>query len=121
MMSRDTSQIDAEFTFRVDDIHYSRIKVVELVPKEKVVWLIVENFMNYGQDQTEWVGTKIKFEIATKGDQTQVRFSHLGWMPAYECFESCSNAWAFFLKDSLRDLIATGESRPHRKIPARLS
>jgi hypothetical protein len=36
-------------------------------------------------------------------------------VPTYECFDVCSNAWAFFINDSLRSLIATGEGHPMAK------
>ena len=74
-----------EFTYRVRDIHYSRMKVIERIPHEKIVWLVLDNHLKFVQDQSEWVGTKISFEIAPKGDRTEVRFSHLGLVPQYEC------------------------------------
>jgi hypothetical protein len=47
------------------------------------------------EDIEEWTGTKITFEIARKGDDTEVSFAHLGLSPELECFESCSSAWGF--------------------------
>jgi hypothetical protein len=32
-------------------------------------------------------------------------------VPAYECFESCSNAWGFYVNGSLRSLISTGKGQ----------
>src|SRR5262245_18082389 len=52
-----------EFTYRVKDVHYSRIKVIELIPNQRVVWLVLDNHLNFVDDQSEWVGTKITFEI----------------------------------------------------------
>ena len=105
--------VDDEFTYRVKDIHYSKIKVIELIPNEKVVWLVLDNRMNFVDDQSEWVGTKISFEIAAKGDQTQVRFAHLGLVPEYECFDVCSNAWGSLMHRSLPSLITTGTGQPY--------
>src|SRR5262245_834268 len=104
-----------EFTYRVRDVHYSRIKVIELVPNEKVVWLVLDNHLNYVRDQSEWVGTQISFEITAKGDQTEVHFAHLGLVPAYECFDVCSSAWGSLMHGSLRSLIATGSGQPYPK------
>ncbi len=106
--------IGDEFTFRVRDIHYSKIKVIELVPNEKVVWLVLDNHFNYVEDQSEWVGTKISFKIASNGDQTEVCFAHLGLVPAFECYDVCSNAWGSLMHGSLRSLIAIGTGQPYR-------
>jgi len=97
----------------VGDVHYSKLKVTELVPDEKVVWQVLENHMNFVEDQAEWVGTKIIFEIARKGDQTEVRFSHLGLLQEYECYDVCSNAWGSLMHSSLPSLIATGTGHPY--------
>ena len=100
------------FTFRGKDIHYSKIKVTELVPGKKIEWLVLDNYMNFIEDQSEWKDTRISFEISQDSDRAKVCFSHIGLVPAYECFDVCSNAWAFFIHDSLRNLITTGEGQP---------
>src|SRR5262249_8933168 len=89
----------------------------QLIPNHKVVWLVLDNHLNFVEDQSEWVGTKISFEIAPRGDQTEVRFAHLGLVPQYECFAVCSNAWGSLKHGSLRRLIATGTGNPYRKWP----
>jgi hypothetical protein len=110
-----TDRLGEEFTFRSKDIHYSLIKVAELVPGERVVWLVLDNYLNFVEDQNEWKGTRISFEISRQGNGAEVRFSHLGLVPEYECFDICSNAWGFYVNVSLRDLIATGEGQPIAK------
>jgi len=108
------ANVGDEFTYRVQDIHYSKLRVIQLTPNEKVVWLVLENHMNYVEDQTEWLGTTISFEVAKKGDQTEVRFAHLGLLPQFECFGVCSNAWASLMGNSLPSLIATGTGHPYK-------
>ena len=46
------ANVGDEFTYRVQDIHYSKLRVIQLIPNEKVVWLVLENHMNYVEDQT---------------------------------------------------------------------
>jgi hypothetical protein len=53
------------------------------------------------------------FEIAEKKNQTQVRFTHLGLVPAYECYDICFDAWSGYIGKSLRNLIATGKGQPN--------
>ena len=107
-------KVGDEFTYRVQDIHNSKLRVIELIPNEKVVWLVLDNHMNFVEDQTEWVGTTINFEIARKDDQTEVRFAHLGLIPQYECFGVCSNAWGSLMHGSLPRLITTGTGQPYK-------
>jgi hypothetical protein len=76
-----TDQVDDVFTFRVKDIHYSEIQVIELVPGEKVVWRVLDNYMNYIDDQSEWKDTEIRFELFEKDGTTEVRFTHAGLVP----------------------------------------
>jgi hypothetical protein len=73
-----TGTVDAEFTFRGKDVHRSQIRVTELVLGERVGWHVLDNYMSFIEDQTEWMDSRIVFEISTTGDGTQIRFSHLG-------------------------------------------
>lgn len=110
----DTDKLNGVFTYRYKDVHYSKQKVTELVPDRKVVWLVLDADLNFTKDRREWNGTRITFDIAKKGDKTEVRFTHnLG--PEHECFEACSDAWTFYVKESLRKLIATGQGKPNKK------
>jgi hypothetical protein len=37
----------------------------------------------------------------------------VGLAPDVECFDSCSNAWGFYITGSLRNLIASGQGEPN--------
>ena len=104
-----TNKLSDEFTYRMEDIHFSKQKLVELIPNEKVVWLVTDSKLNFTKNQSEWTGTKIIFEIAEINNKTQIRFTHLGLVPQIECFGDCSNAWSQLVQESLRSLITTGK------------
>jgi hypothetical protein len=70
---------------------------------------------NFTEDETEWKGTAIVFEISRNGEKTELRFAHPGLVPEYECFEVCSNAWGSYIHGSLRSLITTGKGKPNPK------
>jgi len=108
-----TDQLGAEFTYRYEDVHRSKQRITELVPGKKVVWLVLDAYLSFVEDKTEWNGTEISFEIATNGDKTDVRFTHQGLVPENECFEDCSSAWNFYINSSLRDLITSGKGAPN--------
>jgi Activator of Hsp90 ATPase homolog 1-like protein len=110
-----TDRLGDEWTYRYKDIHYSKQKITELVPAKKIVWLVLDSYLNFIEDKTEWNGTKVTFDISKKGDKTEVRFSHLGLTPEVECYDACSNAWGGYVNSSLRNLITKGKGRPNRK------
>ena len=106
-----TDALEGEFTYRYEDLHYSKQKVTELVPGKKVVWLIVDSHLAFVEDKHEWNGSMVVFDIARKGDKTEVRFTHTGLVPAHECYGACSNAWGSYIRGSLRRLITTGHGQ----------
>ena len=100
-----TDRLGDEFTYRYDDVHRSKQKITELIPGRRVVWHVLEGYVNFTRDKTEWTSTDVTFDISRMGDKTQVRFTHVGLVPEYECFDSCSNAWGFYINRRLRSLI----------------
>jgi hypothetical protein len=110
-----TDQLNDEFRYHYQDIHYCKIKVVELVPDRKVVWQVLDNYFKFTKDKNEWIGTKIVFEISQKDGQTSATFTHEGLVPQYECFEICREAWTNYVKFSLRNLITAGKGQPNDK------
>jgi hypothetical protein len=108
-----TNQLNDEFTYQRWDLHKCTMKLTEVIPDKKVVWLCLDNYFSFTQDQTEWVGTKIEFEISEKDGKTQLNFTHRGLVPAYECYNICFDAWTSYIKGSLQDLITTGKGQPN--------
>ena len=108
----DTDKLGAEFTYRVQDVHRSKRKITEFTPGKKVVWHVLDGYLGFVKDKSEWKGTDIVFEIAEKGDKTEVRFRHVALVPAYECYNNCSNAWGMLINGNLRKLITTGKAQP---------
>ncbi len=54
-------------------------------------------------------------DIEKKGNQTQLTFTHLGLVPAYECYNICNDAWGNYIRSSLKGRIATGKGKPNPK------
>ena len=89
------------------------MKMIEVIPDKKVVWLVMDNYFKFTEDKSEWTGTQNIFEITEKDNKTQLRFTHLGLVPEYECFDICPNAWTDIMRNSLRNLITTGKGQPN--------
>ncbi len=83
-----TANLGDEWTYRYKDAHRCTMKVTEMVPNKKVVWLVVDNYFNFTQDKTEWTNTKIVFEISTQSDKTEIRFTHEGFGAHQKCSTS---------------------------------
>jgi NAD(P)-dependent dehydrogenase (short-subunit alcohol dehydrogenase family) len=76
-----TDELGAEFTYRYEDVHYTKQKITDLVPGERVVWLVEDAHLNFTEDAAEWKGTEITFEIADRAGQTESASPTSAWSP----------------------------------------
>ncbi|WP_343616796.1 SRPBCC domain-containing protein [Flavobacterium sp.] len=108
-----TAQLNDQFDYHYEEVHRCRIKLIEVIPNKKVVWLIEQNYFNFTEDKTEWTNTNPTFEITEKDGKTELRFTHFGLVPDYECFNICRDAWTNYIQNSLKKLIETGKGEPN--------
>ena len=71
-----THKLGAVFEYHYKDLHRSTQKITELARGTRVVWHVVEGFLNFVKDKTEWSGTEVVFDITRKDDKTELRFTH---------------------------------------------
>jgi hypothetical protein len=109
-----TDELGAQFTYRYRDIHRSRQEITELIPGRRVAWHVLDGYLSFTDDTTEWTGTDITFDIQARESGTEVRFTHAGLGPQSECFDTCSSAWSFYVNTSLRNLITAGAGQPNQ-------
>ncbi|MDR7384494.1 SRPBCC family protein [Promicromonospora iranensis] len=111
MIEGGTTESGDEFGFDNPGLHRTRIRLTEVVPGTKMVWHVLENHFGFVQDQSEWVGSDIVFELADgpEGD-TAVRVTHVGLVPELECYDVCSAAWNHHLAQGLRGLVEAGHA-----------
>ena len=113
-----TDKLDEEFTYRYMDVHRCKMKLIEMVPETKVVWLVLDNHFSFTSDKSEWIGTKIIFDISRNDNKTRLDFTHSGLVPEYECYSACVNGWTQYIQQSLSSLITTGKGQPNSKTKA---
>ena len=105
-----SDKLNEEFIYRYQDMHYSKQKVVELVPGKKIVWLITDSLLDFVENKTEWTGTKVIFDISNVNGKTKIQFTHEGLIPKFQCYKDCHNAWTAIIGKSLQTFIATGKA-----------
>lgn len=108
-----SAKLNDEFTYRYKDIHYSKQRLIEVIPNKRVVWLVLDSTLNFVEDKSEWNGTKISFDISQKNGKTELLFTHHGLVPEVECFDACSGGWNYYMHQSLLPLIVTGKGQPN--------
>jgi hypothetical protein len=110
-----TDRLGGVWTYRYQDLHRSTQRVTTLEPGKKVVWHVEDADLSFVKDRKEWNGTDIVFDIAKKGGQTELRFTHVGLRPTIQCYGDCSGAWTFYIQDSLQKRIVNGKGSPNPK------
>jgi activator of Hsp90 ATPase-like protein len=107
----DTDKLGAEFTYRYKDVHRSKQKITEFVPGKRIIWHVIDSRLSF-RKENEWTGTDIVFDISQEEGKTEVRFAHIGLVPAFQCYGDCSGAWGVLINENLRKLITTGQAQP---------
>lgn len=101
-----SEKLNDEFIFRAGEgAHYSKQKLVEVIPDKRVVWNVEESALTFVEDQSEWTGTNVVFDIAEKDGKTELTFTHHGLTPEVACYDACSSGWSRYLKEKLTPLI----------------
>ena len=91
--------------FRVGDRGFNDMKVLELVPGQRVQWRCVDG-------AREWIGTELTFDLKQENGRIIVLFAQRGWKEQVEFMHYCSTKWATYLL-SLKSLCETGTGRPY--------
>ena len=77
-----TRLLNDEFTIEHGDVHYSKQRMFEIVPGQRVVWIITESRLAWlERNKHEWTDTRLVFEVTPKGDGAVLHFTHEGLVP----------------------------------------
>src|SRR5688572_23594127 len=85
----EASKVNDVFDYHYQDVHRCKAKIIEVVHGKKVVWEIIDNYFSFIEDKSEWVGTRVIFDIVPNGNKTTLHFLHDGLVPDYECYNAC--------------------------------
>lgn len=86
-----------------------------LIPNIKISWLVTDSLIDIPElkNKSEWLDTRIVWEIFSLDTQTELHLTHFGLTPQVECYYICENGWHNFT-DSLTEFIITGTGMPFR-------
>jgi len=99
-----------EFIILHEGAHYSKQKLVEVIPGKRIVWLVTESKLYWIQDMNEWTNTKMIFDITTGEGQTTIQFTHEGLVPGKKCYAMCAQGWGMVIKEWLFQFITEGKA-----------
>jgi hypothetical protein len=105
-----STKLNDEFVIHHPGAHYSKQQLIEVIPGQKIVWIVVDSELNWLKDTTEWTGTKMIFELTPEDDKTLLHFTHEGLIPEKECYNRCSQGWDMVIKERLFNFIAAGKT-----------
>ena len=103
--------LNDEFIINHPGAHYSKQKLVEVVPDKKIVWLVTESHLDWlKRSKSEWTNTKMIFDITAEDDNTVLHFTHEGLIPEKECYAICEQGWTTVINDYLFHFITEGKA-----------
>ena len=97
-----SARLGDEFTLSTGDVHYSKQQIVEFVPFEKVVWLVIDSIRK--PDNYVWTGATMTFEIASTGGGSRLTLVYCGPCPENE-IERLAQACDMVIKDKFYGFI----------------
>jgi hypothetical protein len=104
-----STNLNDVFTVHHPGAHFSKQKLIEVIPENKMVWLVTESTLNWLEKTHEWQNTRMIFELSMKENKTVLRFTHQGLVPQKQCFARCAEGWNMVINNWLLNFILSGE------------
>jgi len=102
--------LNDEFIINHPGAHYSKQKLIDVIPGKKIVWLVTESTLNWlTKNKHEWTNTKMIFELNANGNKTIINFTHEGLVPELECYTQVQQGWNMVIKNYLYNYILYGK------------
>jgi uncharacterized protein YndB with AHSA1/START domain len=100
--NRVEGEVAAGETFKVvfGKTGWTEFRVDRLEP-ETIEWACTGQEIADFTPTDEWVGTRLRFDLATAGDGTRLTFTHHG-LAALDCIGICERGWGHHLGSSLK-------------------
>ena len=99
------------FTIRFGET-WVTFKITDANPGKKITWHVLDCHLHWLADKKEWMGTEIRWEVSTLADSARIDMTHVGLVPAIECYENCKQGWNHFIQESLSRFLTSDEGLP---------
>ncbi len=107
----------AKFSFP-PGVSYWTFELTDMDRQSRAEWSCVDALhVHKGQPkaiETEWLGTKVNWNIKTDPEGTTIELEHVGLSPQLLCYEICEAGWDVFFLGSLKQYLETGKGTPHQ-------
>ncbi|HEY0755642.1 MAG TPA: hypothetical protein VGD98_16915 [Ktedonobacteraceae bacterium] len=108
----ESQKLNDVFTVRFSSGDMYKAKISEMQPDTTITWEFIDTYQGWVKDHTEWVGTKIIWEVIPQNDGVEVKMTHSGLVPALECFNQCTKGWNYLTLESLFKFLNEGKGLP---------
>ncbi len=107
-----SAKLNDVFTVRFKGGDMYTCKVSEIIPNKKIVWDVIDAYQGWHDNHKEWVDTYIVWEVTSQEDGTQIKMTHVGLVPAFECYSACHQGWDYLIGKSLQKYLDDNEGMP---------
>jgi len=107
-----SKKINDVFTVRFGNGDMYKLEVAEMIPNKKIIWDVVDSYQGWHDNHTEWVDTKIIWEVIPQKDGVELTMTHEGLVPEFECYLDCSRGWDYLIQKSLFGLLTVNTGLP---------
>lgn len=97
------------FIVKMGGDSFFNFTVSELIPGNRIVWLVTDCYMPWYANKKEWAGTKLIFGLSEDNGATTLNFTHEGLTPDVECYKDCEPGWTHWIATSLFSYLTTGK------------
>ena len=100
----------ARFNFKKANF-YNVMEIAKLVHNKRVEWKCIEAG---DKSSKEWEGTRVLWEIKGNNDgTTSLHMAHKGWKGKTELYKICTDGWAYYAGESLKEYLEIGKGKPY--------
>lgn len=108
-----SDKLNDVFLYHYKEVHICKLKLVERIEDERLVYTVLDNHFSFTTDPREWIDTQLVFELSSENGKTTVTFTHQGLTAEHECYAVCHDAWTSYIQGSLQSLLVTGKGKPN--------